>query len=284
MISILIPTFNYNIVPLVNELYKQVTKEKINFEILVYDDGSISDINKKNEAINTLNNCLFKVLPNNIGRSAIRNLLGQNAKYENLLFLDADVFPFNKNFIKNYINHPTNNVVYGGIVQTNKPPKKPKKLRWIYTKKREQFIINSANFLISKDTFNQYSFDESLKKYGCEDVCFFEVLINNNIQLNHINNPVVHYGNDNAKVFIKKTNQALENLMLLIDENKISINKYQVSKLHNKVSYLKLDFFISFVFKLIKPLLIINFNSSFPSLILYDFYRLGYFCTLKIKK
>ena len=64
MISILIPTYNYNIVPLVNELYKQVTKEKIDFEILVYDDGSLSDINKKNESINSLNNCLFKALCN----------------------------------------------------------------------------------------------------------------------------------------------------------------------------------------------------------------------------
>lgn len=284
MISILIPTFNYNIVPLVNELYKQVTKEKINFEILVYDDGSLSEINKKNETINALNYCTFKALDNNIGRSAIRNLLAKNAKYNNLLFLDADVFPFNKHFIKNYINHSNKNIVYGGIVQTNNPPKKPKKLRWIYTKKRERFLVNSANFLILKATFNQHPFDESLKKYGCEDVCFFEMLSDNNIKLNYINNPVIHNGNDSAKVFIKKTNQAIENLILLINQNKISINKYKVSKLHNKLRPLKLDLLISIIFKLTKPLLIINFNSSFPSLVLYDFYRLGYFCTIKTKQ
>lgn len=40
MLSILIPTYNYNVVPLVLELQKQCLEYKIHFEIIVFDDGS----------------------------------------------------------------------------------------------------------------------------------------------------------------------------------------------------------------------------------------------------
>ena len=40
MLSILIPTYNYNIEALVAELHAQSTACDIDFEILCYDDGS----------------------------------------------------------------------------------------------------------------------------------------------------------------------------------------------------------------------------------------------------
>ncbi|OYX24078.1 MAG: hypothetical protein B7Z06_09320, partial [Flavobacteriales bacterium 32-35-8] len=137
MLSILIPTYNYNVVPLVNELHEQCLECGIMFEILVYDDGSKSQINSINNTINNIQNCTFKELPDNIGRSSIRNLLGKNAQYESLIFLDADVIPFNKTFIKDYLNLINNPVSVGGVIPTKKTPNKPHKLRWIYTKRRE---------------------------------------------------------------------------------------------------------------------------------------------------
>ena len=93
MLSILIPTYNYDITHLVYELHKQATKAKIDFEIICFDDGSKSEINSKNDSINQLNYSKFKELPLNIGRSAIRNLLAKEGQYENLLFIDAGTFP-----------------------------------------------------------------------------------------------------------------------------------------------------------------------------------------------
>lgn len=283
MLSILIPTYNYDATRLVKTLHKQAIDCNINFEILVFDDGSNSEINIKNETLNKLEHCSFKTLKNNIGRSAIRNLLAKTAQYENLLFLDVDVFPKDYHFIKYYIENLENNLVSGGLLQTKNKPNNSKKLRWLFTKQRERYTLTSANFLIKKKVFKNYAFDLSLKKYGCEDVLFFENLKKNNIHACFINNPVFHLGNEEAPIFIKKTNQALENLIFLIDENKIDKHVFNISKLYFRLKKFKMDYLILFCFNNTKSLLLKNLNSSHPSLFIFDFYRLGYFCSLKTK-
>ena len=128
MLSLLIPTFNYDSVPLVKELQKQCIECNIEFEILVFDDGSKSPLNSINHSINALLNCTFKELPNNIGRSSIRNLLAKHAKYDSLLFVDAGTFPKSNSFIKSYIQTIEHFVVNGGMTPTETPPKKPFKV------------------------------------------------------------------------------------------------------------------------------------------------------------
>lgn len=283
MLSILIPTYNYDATSLVEELHSQCKNCNIEFEILVFDDGSNSNINQTNNSINDLKHCSFKALKTNIGRSAIRNLLAKKALYENLLFLDSDVLPKENDFILKYISNSNTKILYGGIVHTKIAPEKSKKLRWLYTKKREERSINSANFFIKKSIFNKHPFDETLKKYGCEDVIFFETLIHQKIKINFLNNPVIHFGNDDATIFIKKTNQAIKNLIFLIDSKKISPNKYFISKVFYIIHKIRLEYLIRLLFKISKPILIMNFKSSYPSILLFDFYRLGYFCTLKTK-
>ena len=54
MLSILIPVYNYNVVPLVLELHKQCLECEIDFEILCQDDASNSELNEENEIINGL--------------------------------------------------------------------------------------------------------------------------------------------------------------------------------------------------------------------------------------
>ncbi|MFG6686199.1 glycosyltransferase family 2 protein [Mariniflexile sp. HNIBRBA6329] len=285
MLSILIPTFNYNIVPLVKEIFEQVSKCNIVFEILVYDDGSNSKLNIKNQSINLLENCFFKVLTHNIGRSAIRNLLGTDAKYNTLLFIDAGTFPKEKDFIKNYISIHNKEVIIGGMTYGEEPFEKNYKLRWLYTKKREANKgLHSSNFLIKKSLFQLNLFDETLKKYGCEDVLFFNNLLKKNIEIIKIDNPVIHEADDDSNTFVKKTEYAIENLIQLIDEGKLSISNYKISKLYIQLSPLGLDKFVSLLFKWLKPLLLKNFNSNYPSILLFDFYRLGYYCFIKNKK
>jgi hypothetical protein len=54
MLSILIPTYNYNAYPLASQLAKQSINANILFETICIDDGSLSKINIENEKINTL--------------------------------------------------------------------------------------------------------------------------------------------------------------------------------------------------------------------------------------
>lgn len=284
MISVLIPTYNYNIIPLVKELYKQLSSLKIPFEILAYDDASKLKFITENEKINLIDNCVYKVLPKNIGRSAIRNLLGANAKYDMLLFLDADTFPKKKDFVKNYFSENIKTLVNGGVVNMKPKAKRPYLLRWLYTKKRESKSLSSANFYIKKSIFLENPFDESIKKYGCEDVVFFNSLLNKKVEIVHIKNPVIHNSSDDANTFIDKTELAVQNLIELIDKGKLKKESYKVSMVYEELKKIGLVNFTGTLFEKTKPFLMKNFNSSFPSLILYDFYRLGYYCLLKNKK
>lgn len=284
MLSILIPTYNYNVVSLVEELNKQCIASGIDFEILVFDDGSKSELNTINNTINNLNNCIFKALPENIGRSAIRNLLGNHAKYHLLLFIDAGTFPKKENFIKNYIQLKDKSVINGGMTHTEKPPEKPYKLRWSYTKNREQNALCSSNFFIRKEHFKKNFFDESIKQYGYEDVLFFNNLAKKNIKVLKIDNPVIHISDDNATTFLKKTESSIKNLIELNNQGKLSSENYKVISFYKRLKRLELVRFVLFTYKLLKPLLIKNFNSSNPSLFLFDFYKFGYYCTLKSKK
>ena len=66
MLSILIPIYNHNAFPLVEELHKQCLESKITFEILCQDDASQSVLNTFNEEINQLPNCSFISLKKNV--------------------------------------------------------------------------------------------------------------------------------------------------------------------------------------------------------------------------
>lgn len=284
MLSILIPTYNYTVVPLVTELQKQCLECHIAFEILVYDDGSKSPINTINHFINNIPNCTFKELPNNIGRSANRNLLAENAKYDLLLFVDAGTFPKGKNFIENYISFENEKVIFGGMTHLKNAPKKPFKLRWIYTKEREAKTFSSSNFLIIKNIFKDFPFDESIKTYGYEDVLFFRNLKNNHIQIHILNNPVIHYPDDNTHTFLKKTEAAIENLIHLVGQGKLTKEDSKIYKYFLKIEKLHLTKGVSKIFNVLKQPMVLNLNSNYPSLLLYDLYRIGYFCQLKTKR
>ncbi|WP_298548264.1 glycosyltransferase [uncultured Aquimarina sp.] len=291
MLSILIPVYNYNVIPLIEEVHQQVSLCNIAFEILVLDDES-ELYSKENNLINNISGCTFKKLPKNIGRSAIRNLLASKALYDFLLFIDAGTFPKDKNFIRTYLENIDQEVVTGGMTYLKEPPKKPFKLRWVYTKKRESIsqgqgnkrsVVCSSNFLIHKEIFKTIKFDESLHKYGCEDVVFFDAITKKGIPIKYIDNPVIHDAMDDAETFIKKTEFAIENLIELINNDKLEYNRYKVSNLYYTMNKIKVDKVISLIFRISRNLLKRNFKSSYPSILCYDFYRLGYFCLTKNK-
>lgn len=291
MLSILIPTYNYDCSPLVKELNRQALLLKIVFEIIVIDDASLSALNSKNDVINTLSNANFSVLKTNIGRSAIRNFLASKANYDTFLFLDADVMPKNKNFLKKLIAHKNEQVIFGGLECSITKPKEDAFLRWKYSTSREcnslisrinnsYFTFSSASFFIKKQLFNSIKFDESIKEYGNEDVLFAYNLMERNIPITHIKNPVFHDNIESSIIFINKTKKALTNLHILIKHNKLPDSIYVVSRLHTILKKFHLNKVVSFIFSLTEKTLLKNLLSTKPSLILFDFYRLGYFSKL----
>lgn len=294
MLSVLIPTYNYLVISLVKSLHQQLLEQKIPFEIISFDNGSESKLNLKNEEINKINFCKFISLNNNGGRSKIRNLLAQNAKYDWLLFLDADVLPVSEKFIKNYLETTKTNiqkVVYGGLKYDDIKPSKDKLLRWVYGKNREEIPLktrnlnpsqhfSSANFLINKTVFNKIQFDEELTEYGHEDTLLAISLKNKNIEIHQIDNPVFHMGLDVNNIFIEKSKKAIENLMYLQKQQKIKSNEIKLLKSFENLKKIKLNSIISFFYKKYSKKMESNLNSNKPSLFIYDIYKIGYLCSI----
>jgi len=294
MLSVLISTYNYNAVKLVTALHKQLLQENILFEILCYDNGSEGEANKDNEVINQFSNTTFKALDKNKGRSKLRNLLAQDAKYDWLLFLDADVFPVTDFFISDYlhlINKSDLDVAYGGLKYQTKPSN-DKLLRWIYGKSREEIdlivreknpqrFFTSANFLINNKIFHRFKFDETLVDYGHEDTLLALELTKNNIQIKQIDNPVYHLGIDNSEVFLKKTKESVRNLYKLSSQNKIKMKDSKILKTFDQIRKFRMIPIIKVIYFNFSKYMESNLLSGKPSLLIFDFYKLGYLCSLE---
>ncbi len=293
MLSILIPIFNFDVTVLVNELIIQCNKENIPFEIRVYDDASTnSQLLASNNKLENISSVIYKKLPQNLGRSAIRNLLANDAKFSSLLFLDCDSSIQQKNFIAAYIEHLDKvDVIYGGRDYEKKPPSDYKKyLRWFYGINREQinaqqrekkpyhsFMTN--NFFIKKEIYQSIKLDESIKGYGHEDTLFGIELENKKASILHIDNPLTHIGLEDATEFIEKTKQGLKNLFLINNKHdltrKVKLLKYHKTLENTGMQKTFLNWFLKKESNLISNLL-----SKNPSLGKFDIYKLGIYCKL----
>ncbi|HPE77684.1 MAG TPA: glycosyltransferase, partial [Draconibacterium sp.] len=205
MLSINIPVYNYLVGDLVARLSLQADELKIKYEIRVYDDGSANEIKLQNRQIAAKSNVVYVELEKNLGRSAVRNKMGFESKFQNLLFIDADSLPVEKNYLKKYIeNLKPGQVLCGGTVYNRqKPVDQEKYLRWVYGTNREAisaenrnskkgFIITSNNFLIEKPVFEEVHFREDIKNYGHEDTLLGYDLFRAGIEIFHIDNPLEH--------------------------------------------------------------------------------------------
>ena len=296
MLSILIPTYNYNVFPLVLELQNQCNESRIEYEIIVLDDAS-SVVFEENYAINKLENCSFSTLNKNIGRSRIRNLLAKTAKYNWLLFLDADTIPLQRNFISTYVKNLLlePQIVYGGITYSTKIPNKDRTLRWFYGKKREALETEkrntkpyisflTLNFLIPKAFFEKVKFNEEIPNLRHEDTLFSYELSTQNIPILHITNPIIHLGLDTNKDFLDKTKESVVALKNLVDQNLLPANYVRLSQIFRKIQKRKCTFIFAFLFKNFNNIIEKQLFSKNPSMLLFDLYRLGYYCLLNKKR
>ncbi len=287
MISILIPTYNYDAFPLVENLHTQCVKADIVFEIYCFDDGSMLEV-AQNRKINTLSHCSHRAYKKNIGRLAMRNKLAESANFKWLLFLDSDVYPIKNNFISLYIDKISNTskkIIFGGICYEESNSKQ--NLRHYYGTHREQkktfkknnpiqFIV-SANMLIDKEVF--FSINTVLEnKYGMDYLMSAEI-DKQNIDFIHISNEVYHLGLESNKTFLNKSKESAFTIRWLYENNFITEKQSQLIVVHHwlkKWKVVKLFQLTGSIF--IDPVEWLLVRNKAP-LVLFDFYRLYYYIT-----
>lgn len=102
-----------------------------------------------------------------------------------------------------------------------------------------------------------------------------------NIKIEHIGNPVYHYGMDDFEIAIRKENESLTALKYLIDNKLISKDYVRISKLFSTITKLKLISLLVLFHKLTKYLFLKNLAGKYPMLYVFDLYRLGYIAKLE---
>ena len=294
MLSILIPTFNYDTFPLVENLWNKIIVEKIPFEILVLDDGSTSFL-IENEQINSLENCNFIKNSNNLGRTQTRNLLAKSAKYDWLLFLDSDVIPVNLNFISEYIHYLKKeyDVILGGIKYEKNHQDNSKILRYKYGKSREEIAakirnknpysaILSGNILIKKNIFLLCNFTNHENLYGMDNYFAYQLFLHK-FSVYHIENTVYHIGLEDNEIFLEKSLLSVYNRKQLFEKIEGFETLNPILKKYKIINYWHLNILVSYIFKKSKRFLKKNILGNNPNLLIFDLYRLGYLCSLKKK-
>lgn len=292
MLSILIPVYNYEISPLVIEIYNQLQKVNIEYEIIVIDDystqTSIASLNKEI----SVPGYTYITQKENLGRVATRMRLAQLAKYEWLLFLDADVIPKNPDFIERIYTNISNEIdmIFGGISYQSKIPEEGI-LRWMYGQKKEvknvtlrntqkYLSIISQNFVIRKSLCLEVMPEMDLKKYGL-DILFSYELEKRRINIKHIDNPTIHLGLEDNNSFIKKSLGALETTLYLEKKSKIPDDYRPVQKAYKLLRNIGCSSLFYFLVKSFKKLILKNLRSNKPSITLFDFYRLYHYIKIQ---
>lgn len=291
MLSVLIPVFNWDIRNLVQAIHQQCEKAGVPFEILSVDDcSSKSELKERNNSLE-LPKFRYILLEQNVGNAEARNILARNAQFEWLLFLDADMMPAKDTFIQLYLQEIQKgdfDIMSGGIVYEEKVADEYF-LKWIHGKSTEEQIlgkdpyleIRGNNFLVRKPIFLANPFGGLPESYGYVDTHFGLKLKQAKARVKIIHNPCVHLGLETNENFVRKNKYSVRNAFWLYHNHPEIAQNLRLIQTYKRLKKWGLVIPIGLIFKLTEKLLLKNLHSKHPSLLLFQFYKLGYLSTLK---
>lgn len=288
ILSVLIPTYNHVCTDLVAALCRQAERVLPDFEILVADDASASDVREANAVIAGWKHCRFIALESNVGRARIRNILADNAKGDYFLFMDCDAVVVDYHFITRYVACiPLDKVVCGGIIHPATLPSSDVSLRYKYEKAAEKRFtaacrssrpyaaFRSFNFMIERNVFMTHRFDESVKHYGFEDTLLGKALQVSGVPVRHIDNPLLNGDIETNPVYLRKVEESLRTLYEFSEDLK---GHSPILALYARLEKFHLQNIVSWLFKVVYNPLYKNLMGHNPSLLLFAFFKLGCYC------
>jgi GT2 family glycosyltransferase len=284
-LSILIPTYNWDISRLLQALGKEITEANLGdvTEIIVVDDCStLADIKEANaKAIHKLAGVRIKYhgLRKNIGRSRIRNFLANEAGSSHLLFLDNDIIPDRKDFLQLYISHRSWEIICGGVSYNERILLEPIYDFHVYFGKKTEAkstiernlipwrYLFSSNLMIRKDIFEKVPFDKSFYCHGYEDI-EWAIRLSKASTIYHIDNTVSHLGLKTKKHLLNQMRDATNNYIYL---SKLHQSKFAETPIYLFINYLsKLSLAL---LKMIDSALISIFDKLNNNGLLYNIYQ-----------
>jgi glycosyltransferase involved in cell wall biosynthesis len=290
MLSILIPTYNFDCSKLIGDLWQQAEAlssedNDFQFEIIVADDASshneatqkVAQLAQNHEALQ------YVRLKTNVGRSAVRNILIDLAHGEWILMLDDDAQVIKDDFIAHYWRCRMKADVLCGDLTNPKEALSGHELRfkyeWAAMPQRTANVRNKApydrfttfNFFAKKSVVKAIGFNTNIKEYGYEDVLLGLELKARGVRVWHLDNPLLHLGIDANDAFVRKTEAALRSFAALPDPYK---QQTKLGRTLKQLNQWKLKGLAACLLKPWLPAMKKNLLSHQPSLLVFKLYKL----------
>ncbi|MBO6201673.1 MAG: glycosyltransferase [Chryseobacterium sp.] len=288
-LSICVPVYNFDVNELVNELRDQIDKG-LEAEILLIDDASEKPFIESNRDLNSKVN-QFILLNDNIGRSKIRNLFLKYSHSDYLLLLDCDGKVISKNFLKNYIEYIDSqnpDVIFGGRKVSDVKPDSEYGLRWKFATERENLPVEKRvespyldfqtnNFVVKRSVLEKVPFNEGITQYGYEDLVFSKDLHDQDIKIDHIDNPIFNNDVETNAVFLAKADQSARSLAQLIknDKNFDRVSQIKLAKAYLFMHKTGTIYIYRLLYRIVKSRLEKKLLTGSASLRALDLYKLG---------
>lgn len=291
MLSVLIPTFNYDCSRLVRDLCGQGECLDGGFELIVADDASDDPgISAALQSLNALPRVRSVRVDSNYGRARIRNYLAELAHGDWLLFVDSDAMVPEVFSLSAYLDAAQGaDVVCGGLRHPAVNPNPAASLRYKYERDADQrrsaavrnqspyMQLSTFSLMVRRDVFMAVRFDEACIDYGYEDTLFGAELEKRGMRVLHIDNPLIHMGLEDNPVFLNKTEKALQTLKRI---EPLMGTHSELLRFVRKIRSCHLLWAVKIGYRLSRGFLRRNLLGKNPSLKLFAFYKLGYYLTL----
>lgn len=298
MISILIPVYNYDCSALLKDLSRQAgslkeeLKGEFDYEIILADDASTeTELRQRNMAAASSSGCIYFEQNKNTGQAYLRNTMVDMARFDYLLMIDADAEVCTDDFIRCYWEgRDKGDVICGTLRNPEGAAPKGCELRYRYEKQAEKLrsaalreknpynSFSAFNVMFRRDVFMNIRFDTRCTEYGHEDTLMGLMLREQAYTVVHTDNPLVHKGLDSNDSFLRKTETALHMLHRLgppLQEHT------GASRVAAKLEKWHLKGATKLLYGLFRDLLRKNLLGAHPSILLFQLYKLGYYCTLR---
>ena len=299
MLSICIPVYNVDVTKLVSDLHTQIQEINESIEIVLIDDASDIENKAKNRLLKEY--CKIIELEINVGRSKIRNLFVSECKNPYLLFLDCDSEIISSIFLEKYIQELKRlnpKVLFGGSIYSENCPEKKYFLRWKTSRNRESKSIQDResnfnwgfktnNFIIEKELLQKIAFNENLCGYGHEDTLFAFDLFRADVSVIQSDNAVLNAHLDTNHVYLKKTKEALANLvevLKILKYDKEFIKHIPLLKTYFSLKKNGFLLILNPIFWCIKPTLFLCLKSGAFFVWMFDLYKLIEFSRIQSVK
>ena len=190
-------------------------------------------------------------LPANEGRSIGRNRLAAAARGGSLLFLDSDMRPDHRRFLRDWaelVAREDPAVAFGGFSLLQAPTDarfavhramaaKSECVPYTERARQPEKYVYTSNLLVRRDVFEAEAFDPGFTGWGWEDV-EWAMRVARRFRVVHLDNPATHMGLDTVEALARKYEQSAPNFARMVSRHPdvvVAYPSYKAAKLLKRV-------------------------------------------------